>query len=339
MMKKTLTLCAALVLGMGATAWAQKGNKAQDANAALYTSRTPTADISQCTTIDKNVTELCRQMLAQGIEKGLAKEGQIAVVDAKTGHLKAWVAMKLEDGKAVETALTKRRFSSAALLPMMTVMMAKKEKLEFSDSIDVENGVYKVNDKLTIRDHNWRSGGYGKMSILDVITKHSNVASFKLLEKASSKKRAAYIWRNLIYAENTTNAMKQAAMFNAFCSVCPIRMPMLVGDSVSVVDMSENDKRGYTLFQSVLTKMNEGDALQAKYAPNGVKISGAYAIAPKEKNSGREFSFAGAFPAGQPRYAICVFVDVPQDGEAHSLRDLANIVVNPIVEQLAATEK
>ena len=50
------------------------------------------ADISRCTTIDSTLSSRCRMLLSESLTQINGDYGQIAIIDANSGHLKTWVA-------------------------------------------------------------------------------------------------------------------------------------------------------------------------------------------------------------------------------------------------------
>lgn len=289
------------------------------------------ASLTYCTTLDEQLTKQCRKFLSNGLNTLHGTSGQLAVIDAQTGHLKAWVALQQdEEGKVADAKLLKKICGLSPTLPLLAIAAMNKQGLSLSDSIDVGSGIYHVNDTLTIRDHNWRLGGYGKMSIHDALIQHSKVAMYQLLKKTMGNNEAIRIWQASL--SNSSNAMEQAVLINSFASLTDLREPTLIGDSLNITPLSNDKKAVATTIHTLMAEMNEGDALQAKYAPHGVKLSGIYSFNIRPSMNDRELSFAGVFPTDKPRYAIGAFIDIPQDDTPHYSGDLAKRVVNPLIE-------
>lgn len=289
------------------------------------------ASLTYCTTLDEQLMKQCRELLSNGLKTLNGTHGQLAVIDAQTGHLKAWVALRQnEEGKVVYAKLLKKACGLSSSWPLFALAAMQKSGLSLSDSIDVDNGNYRVNDTLTIRDHNWRSGGYEKMSIHDALTHHSKVAIYKLLKKGFGDNITNRIWQASL--SNSSNAMELAALINSFCSLTDFREPTLIGDSLNITSLDNDDKAMATANHTLMTEMNEGNALQAKYAPHGVKLSGIYSFESRPAMNDREFSFVGAFPADKPRYTIGAFIDIPRNDVHHYSGELAKLVINPLIE-------
>lgn len=310
---------------------------ANDDNAVQLWSDNPqfVASLTYCTTIDKTITKHCQELLAKGMKKLHGVNGQLAVIDAQTGMLKAWVTMKEDNGKlSFDNKLLKRACSSTTLSPMLALRCMSQAGLTLEDSIDTENGIYPVNDSLTIRDHNWRSGGYGRLSLHDAFMKHSNVAIFRLIEKACGKERAADLWTQFSLDTRATNALELSAVANAFYTGTDIRRPTLIGDSLQTQVLSEKDKVLSSWGKKLFYEINQEGGIQAKYAPRKVALAGMYGLIDNKERGEREFSFAGAFPYDNPRYSLAVFIHIKQDGAPHYNGDLALPIVNPLVEWL-----
>lgn len=290
------------------------------------------ASLTYCTTINNQLTKQCRKFLSNGLKTLHGLRGQLAVVDAQTGQLKAWIAMQNENGKLTDAKLFKKACSFSAALPITALTAAIKCGHSLSDSINVGYGIYCVNDTLTIRDSNWRSGGYdNSLNIHDALTHHSKVAMFRLIEKAYGSSEAIKIWQNALL--NESNAMQLALFVNTLCSSTDLREPALIGDSLKFVGVNRYKANAATI-KTFLTDMNEADALQAKYAPHGVQLSGIYSSVARSLMNDREFSFAGTFPADKPRYVIGAFIDTPQDDKPRYNGHLAQSVINPLIKWL-----
>lgn len=288
------------------------------------------ASLTYCTTLDEQLMKQCRKFLSNGLKTLHGKCGQLAVIDTQTGHLKAWVAMQNDHGKVTDTKLLKRACGFLSTRPLLALTAMHKSGLSLSDSIDVDNGIERVNDTLTIRDYNWRWGGYGQMSIHDAITHHSKVAMYQLLKKEFSDAEAADIWQ--VSLSNSSNAMEQAVLMSNISSLTDLREPTLIGDSLTRTPIRNDFKIYGATIQTLMAEINEGNTPQAKYAPHGVKLSGFYDFEARPTMNDRELSFAGFFPTEKPRYAIGAFIDIPNDNQPHYSGDLAKLVINPLIE-------
>lgn len=95
----------------------------------------------------------------------------IAIMDVSTGKLVVSI------GNIEERQPTKL-FTPIALLACM-----ESGQIKVTDTIDTEEGIY-INGTDTIKDHNWRRGGYGVISVADGIVRCSNITTRKMIEKS-----------------------------------------------------------------------------------------------------------------------------------------------------------
>lgn len=296
------------------------------------------AKLDKCTTIDRVITQKCQSVLLEGLKSLNGTYGQVAVIDAQTGRLKTWVALekdgdKYSEGKLLEQACSPRILKLVGITPMLADIDGS-----LNDMIDIGGGIYNLDDSISIRDHNWRSGGYGVMSFRQALTHKSNVAMFKIL-LANRGNNAFNIWRRLDSDGKLINAMEMAALFNGVYQKDTLTFPTLQGDSVTEETYNDITPLGRKYLQEVLVGLNKGDGMQASYAPRMVEMAGIYGNHQgKEIENGEhklaEMSFVGLFPAKKPHYALAVIVNRPNE-LTHGPKDFANGIVNKLVEWLA----
>lgn len=323
-------MCFGLV---GLTAFAQ-GTTAEDnineCDGSEYVGR-----LDRCTTIDKEIESKCRSMLEKGMTAVDGVDGQVAVVDAKTGRLKAWVALEkgnkgFTDAKLLKKAYSPRIITMVGVVPLLADIGGKLE-----DSIDVCRGVYNSESGLKIRDHNWRSGGYGKMTMREALLKKSNVAMYKILLATMGEKRTSSAWKKMTENVKATNAMEMAALLGGVFNGNDFFRPTLIGDSVEVKSSGDINLLGHQYMREIFVGLNKKDGIQAEYAPKGIELAGIYGNYTGEENvngetDNAEMSFVGVFPAKDPVYSVCVFIHRPNE-LVHSPKDLANNMVNEFV--------
>lgn len=64
-------------------------------------------NLSECTTIDTAISKKCKSLLQKGMKTLDGTYGQIAVIDAQNGRLKAWVALEKKDNGFSDAKLLK----------------------------------------------------------------------------------------------------------------------------------------------------------------------------------------------------------------------------------------
>ena len=294
-------------------------------------------NLSECTTIDTAISKKCKRLLQKGMEALDGTYGQIAVIDAQNGRLKAWVALEKKDNDFSDAKLLRNVFSPRRITTIGTAAVLADIDANLEDSIDAGNGAYDTEDGLKIRDHNWRTGGYGKMTVRDALVKKSNVAMYKMTQVAMGNERAHDVWQEMMDHPHSTNAMEIAASTWSINHEDASVYPTLKGDSVEVAPHNTTTPKERQYIKEVLVGLNKAGGIQADYAPQTIELAGVYGNWGKdyytEDNTLTETSFVGFFPAPNPRYSICVFIHRP-DEPSHSPKDLATSVVNELVTWL-----
>lgn len=294
-------------------------------------------NLDECTTINTAISKKCKSLLQKGMKTLDGTYGQIAVIDAQNGRLKAWVALEKTDNGFSDAKLLRNVFSPRSITTIGTAAVLADIDANLEDSIDAGNGAYDTEDGLKIRDHNWRTGGYGKMTVRDALVKKSNVAMYKMTQVAMGNERAHDVWQKMMEHPHSTNAMEIAASTWSINHEDASVYPTLKGDSVEVAPHNTTTPKERQYIKEVLVGLNKADGIQVDYAPRGIELAGVYGNWGKdyytEDNTLTETSFVGFFPAPNPRYSICVFIHRP-DEPSHSPKDLATSVVNELVTWL-----
>lgn len=121
-------------------------------------------------TIDEALQTKVDSVLQNKMGEINAVSGQVIVMDVQTGEIKAMVG----DGISQESGLTRTASLLAAL---------ETGRVKLSDTVDVGEGVYMVHGK-PLFDHNWRMGGFGKITTLEGLMLNSYIALYKNIERA-----------------------------------------------------------------------------------------------------------------------------------------------------------
>ncbi len=296
------------------------------------------AKLNECTTIDSMITQKCQEVLFEGLKSLNGTYGQVAVIDAQTGRLKSWVALEKDAENYAESKLLKQACSPRLLTLVGTTPMLADINGSLNDKMDLCGGIYNIGDSISIRDHNWRSGGYGVMTCRQALTHKSNVAMFKIL-LVNRGDDAFGIWKQMTSDEKQTNAMELAAIFDSAYQRNILTFPTLQGDSITEETYNNITLLGRKYLKEVLIGLNKDDGIQAKYAPKKVELAGVYgSYQGKELENGEhelaEMSFVGVFPAKKPRYALAVFFNRPNE-PTYGPKDFANSIVNKLIEWLS----
>lgn len=134
------------------------------------------------TAIDVNIQDVASNALRKQLKKHKARHGCAVLMEVKTGYIKAIANLTLTDdstyaerynyavGEATEPGST---FKLPALMAAF-----EDGRLSLTDSVDTERGAYRFYDRI-MRDSNDK--GYGKIDVLTVFQKSSNVGVSRLI--------------------------------------------------------------------------------------------------------------------------------------------------------------
>lgn len=113
-------------------------------------------------------------------------QGQAIVMDVKTGEILAMVGRERKfDGTfqpCENFAYQQEQGSVAKTASLLAVLETGKMKL--SDEVETAGGVWPVGEDMLMRDHNWRRGGYGVISLERVLAVSSNIGMGQAVDKS-----------------------------------------------------------------------------------------------------------------------------------------------------------
>lgn len=113
-------------------------------------------------------------------------QGQAIVMEVETGEILAMVGRERKfDGTfqpCENFAYQQEQGSVAKAASLLAVLETGKMKL--SDEVETAGGVWPVEEGLLMRDHNWRRGGYGIISLERVLAVSSNIGMGQAVDKA-----------------------------------------------------------------------------------------------------------------------------------------------------------
>lgn len=137
-------------------------------------------------TIDVGMQDICEKALTDKLKELNASEGVAVLMEVATGEVRAIVNMtKAEDGNYYEM---KNNAISNMLEPGSTfktasIMVALEDgKITPEDGIDTGNGVKKMHGQF-MRDWNWGRGGYGYLTVTQIMEVSSNVGTSSIIDK------------------------------------------------------------------------------------------------------------------------------------------------------------
>ena len=292
--------------------------------------------LDSCKTIDQRMTKKCQNILKKGMTDKHNQYGQILVMDTQTGQIKTWVTMKRELGKAVGSPIRKYSLSAMPSKLIVAAMSMIDSGTSFTDSIDTRYGIDSIAG-MQIRDHNWRRGGYGKMTYWDAFKQHSDITSCTAVMKANTDPSA---WLGLVDEPRASNPMHVASVYNVIASGGRLFEPSVNSDSVKISDGQGKDN--LPVMVSTIDRLLKEmmiDGIGSKWIPKKAKVAGDFVVHTncrrtlidpfvKDEESApiHQIIFTGYLPADNPRYTICVSMERDSLPAAHGI--IGNMVAN-----------
>tara|TARA_R110000823_G_C15953038_1_gene502651 strand:+ start:63226 stop:65331 length:2106 start_codon:yes stop_codon:yes gene_type:complete len=148
------------------------------------------------TTIDINLQDVAQNSLLRQLEKFGAAYGTVVLMEVKTGEIKAMSNLtRTESGTYVEDynyAVQGLNDPGSTFKLASMLALLEADKIEFTDSVDTNDGTVKFYDR-TMEDQSAWKGGYGKLTVQEVFEKSSNVGISKLVDQYFGKDPQKYI--------------------------------------------------------------------------------------------------------------------------------------------------
>lgn len=210
----------------------------------------------------------------------------IAIMDVSTGKLVASI------GNIEERRPTKL-FTPIALLACM-----ESGQIKVTDTIDTEEGIY-INGTDTIKDHNWRRGGYGVISVADGIVRCSNITTRKMIEKSFRQQLDYQLQLERMDIHGIEN------IDNLYYGASPLQI-------LALYNMIANNKikADFDNVKAVrqVLRNNVVEGLSRFAASKQVEIAGYERMFVRLDSINRA-DFCGYFPADNPKYTAIVSLE------------------------------
>lgn len=307
----------------------------------------------QTPTIDSTLQIKATSILENKLTELNALFGQAIVMEVQTGHIKAMVGLEKKDSAAYPSCENfSQAYESALIQPISILAALETGKVKLSDTVDVGNGIYSVQDR-ELKDHNWHRGGYGEISIKQGLASSSNIAVYKTMEKAFGNDAQAYFkllnnmsygkpdsiagianlkpayfvtpkdsgWSDTAFAwfcigyNQTITPIQMLTFYNAIANSGKMVQPQLYKDSTTVINPQIASQSNIdSLKQALEYVVTDGLGQPAK--SDKVQVAGQTGTIQLEDGS-YIVEFCGYFPANAPQYSIIVSIhkeELPASG-------------------------
>ena len=112
-------------------------------------------------------------------------QGQVIVIEVKTGEILAMVGLERNfEGKFSPCKNFAYQQELGSLMKTASLLAAlETDNVKLGDVVDTGEGLWPV-DKYMMKDHNWRRGGYGRITVERALEVSSNIGIGKAVTKA-----------------------------------------------------------------------------------------------------------------------------------------------------------
>ena len=303
-------------------------------------------------------------ILKENIKKIDAINGQIIIMDCKSGEIKA-MANLMNTKSGIKPAIRQLSEPTALMRTVSLLAVLAQGKINPNDSIDTKAGMLDINGYL-LEDYNWRRGGNGKTSVWQGFLSSSNIAIYLTVKQTFGKdyskfyktitnmgyglpqdeiKAALPIPNDDISFAKFVNGKNQQitplqilAFYNAIANNGKMVKPTFhKGETITIKEQIASKENIAIVQQLLMQKVKDGLAHQA-YSDK-VSIAGEQGVMTIKGNGDNTIyclQFCGYYPSDNPQYSIIVSLNkkgLPANG------GMAGEVIKQIIELIINIKK
>ena len=156
--------------------------------ACLLYNRCSSTDRSLLMTQEGSTISPALQYVADSLLQDKLKEinglqGQVIIMNVQTGEILAMVGRERDyEGEFQPCKNFAYQQEQGSLVKTASLLVALETgKVTLDDVVDTKDGVWIIDDDRTLRDHNWRRGGYGLMTLERALEVSSNIGISKTI--------------------------------------------------------------------------------------------------------------------------------------------------------------
>jgi len=147
------------------------------------------------TTINVEMQDIAERALRRELESIEAISGVAVLMEVPTGDIKAMTSLtRTSSGYyEVQNNAVKELFEPGSTFKPVSVMVALDAgKISINDSVDTNHGIYSFHG-VQMKDHNYNRGGYGVLTLPEVLMYSSNIGTAKLINGAFGDKPEDFV--------------------------------------------------------------------------------------------------------------------------------------------------
>ena len=303
-------------------------------------------------------------ILEENIKKIDAINGQIIIMDCKSGEIKA-MANLMNTKSGIKPAIRQLSEPTALMRTVSLLAVLAQGKINPNDSIDTKAGMLDINGYL-LEDYNWRRGGNGKTTIRQGFLLSSNIATYLTVKQAFGKDYSKFYKTitnmgyglpqdeikatlpipndDISFAKFATGKNQNVtplqilAFYNAIANNGKMVKPTFhKGETITIKEQIASKENIAIVQQLLMQKVKDGLAHQA-YSDK-VSITGEQGVVTIRGNGDNTIyclQFCGYYPSDNPQYSIIVSLNkkgLPASGR------MAGEVIKQIIELIINIKK
>ncbi len=285
-------------------------------------------------------------LLEKLVEIGGLK-GQAIVMEVQTGKVKAMVGMEKKEGSTHYVPCEYNAQPSGLVRAASVLAAMETGKVLLSDTMDVGEGVYLVNGE-ELKDHNWRKGGYGKLTLQEGLMYNSNIAVYKAVEKAFGENEQGFFdaLKKMAFEHPEDSSLLRSCLSQKVTPLQTLTYYNAIANDGKMVKFQDSTivmnpqiaGQAHIDSMKMALELAVSNGLGRRAQSEKVNIAGVTASVPisvPEDESllydNTEFAseFCGYFPAENPQYSMIVTINkkgLPASG---------GLMAAPVVKQIA----
>lgn len=293
------------------------------------------------TTISPTLQAQVDSILENKLTEIDALSGQAIVMEVQTGEIKTMAGFEKKNNVFRKTTNQAYKQETGLMHPISLLAALESGTIGLSDTVDVGDGIYQIHNK-TIRDHNWKRGGYGKVTFEEGIMVSSHISTIIATEKAFGNNPHMYFnildkmsygkpdyvsgiedlesavfstpdsadwndidlsWFSIGYNQRIS-PIQVLTFYNAIANDGKMVQPQLSKGPIEVINPQIASKANIAAIKQVLSRtVSEGIGRMA--ASDKVQVAGKSGSVLINDNE-YAVSFCGYFPADNPTYSVII---------------------------------
>ena len=136
-------------------------------------------------TLDDDLRRMATGVLNNKLVELNGLQGQVIIMEVETGAIKTMVGLERKYDGSYEPCNNFDYWQEPGSTMETASLLALLEtgEVKLSDKVDVGDGIWALDERNTIRDHNWNRGGYGEITMEQVLEVSSNIGIGKKMNQ------------------------------------------------------------------------------------------------------------------------------------------------------------